>query len=151
MNNEGICFLTIRRRGQGILAKIEELSSSDWTTIRVPAAGKKSRSLLIHESSVKLRGYGEDPVRQIAIKGHGKIKPALIITNDFDSAVSVLICKYARRWLVEKTISEQTHFFHLNRLSSSMVIKVDFDLTMTILAYNLYRLLALELPGYEHC
>nr|NGX43565.1 hypothetical protein [Chlamydiota bacterium] len=31
-----------------------------------------------------------------------------------------------------------------------MVIKVDFDLAMTILAYNLYRLLALDLPGYEN-
>ena len=42
------------------------------------------------------------------------------------------------------------NFFHLNRLSSSMVIKMDFDLAMTILAYNLYRLLALDLPGYEN-
>jgi hypothetical protein len=32
-----------------------------------------------------------------------------------------------------------------------MVIKVDFDLTMTILAHNIYRLLAIELPGFEHC
>ena len=31
-----------------------------------------------------------------------------------------------------------------------MVIKVDFDLTMTILAYNIYRLLAKELPRYTH-
>ena len=31
-----------------------------------------------------------------------------------------------------------------------MVIKVDFDLTMTILAYNLYKLLALDLPRYEN-
>ena len=31
-----------------------------------------------------------------------------------------------------------------------MVIKVDFDLTMTILAHNLYRLLALDLIGYEN-
>jgi len=52
---------------------------------------------------------------------------------------------------VEKSISEQTHFFHLNRVSSSMVIKVDFDLTMSILAHNLYRLLASDLEGYEHC
>ncbi len=29
-----------------------------------------------------------------------------------------------------------------------MVIKVDFDLTMSILAYNLYRLLALETQKY---
>jgi len=33
--------------------------------------------------------------------------------------------------------------------SSSMVIKVDFDLTMSILANNLYRLLALELERYS--
>ena len=31
-----------------------------------------------------------------------------------------------------------------------MVIKVDFDLTMTILAHNLLRLLALDLTGYSH-
>ncbi len=32
-----------------------------------------------------------------------------------------------------------------------MVIKVDFDLAMTVLAYNLLRLLALDLPpGYRH-
>ncbi len=51
---------------------------------------------------------------------------------------------------MEKTISEQVHFFHLNKGSSSMVIKVDFDLTMTILAHNLYRLLARDLEGYEN-
>ena len=32
----------------------------------------------------------------------------------------------------------------------SMVIKVDFDLTMSILASNLYRLLALQRERYEH-
>ena len=31
-----------------------------------------------------------------------------------------------------------------------MVIKVDFDLTMSTLAHNLYRLLAVALPGYTH-
>ena len=31
-----------------------------------------------------------------------------------------------------------------------MVIKVDFDLTMSILAHNLYRVLANDLTGYEH-
>jgi len=31
-----------------------------------------------------------------------------------------------------------------------MVIKVDFDLTMSILAHNLLRLLAMDLPGFSH-
>ena len=60
-----------------------------------------------------------------------------------------MVIRYAHRWLVEKTIAEQIEFFHLNRLSSSLVIKVDFDLTMSILAYNLYRLFAGETGKYE--
>ena len=31
-----------------------------------------------------------------------------------------------------------------------MVIKVDFDLTMSILAHNIYRLFAIDLEGYSH-
>jgi len=31
-----------------------------------------------------------------------------------------------------------------------MVIKVDFDLTMSILAYNLYRLMASDMKGHSH-
>ena len=101
------------------------------------------------ESTSPLRHY-DGEVRQIAVL-HGSRRPALLITNDFESSLAALLRRYAQRWLVEKSISEQLAFFHLNRLSSSMVIKVDFDLAMTVLAYNLYRLLALELPpGYRH-
>ena len=30
------------------------------------------------------------------------------------------------------------------------MVKVDFDLTLTLLAHNLYRLLAMNLKGYSH-
>jgi hypothetical protein len=73
----------------------------------------------------------------------------LVITNDFDISTDKVVRKYCRRWIVEKGISGQIEFFHLNRVSSSMVIKVDFDLTMTILAHNLYRLFALDLERYS--
>jgi hypothetical protein len=98
---------------------------------------------------VYLTGYDQD-IRQITITGNGKIKPAVIITNDTDLTTEQIVRKYARRWMVEKTISEQIDFFHLNLVSSSMVIKVDFDLTMSILAHNLYRLFALELGRYKY-
>jgi hypothetical protein len=75
----------------------------------------------------------------------------VIITNDFSASSEVIVRKYALRWLVEKEIAEQIHFFHLNRNSSGIVVKVDFDLTMTILAHNLYRILASKLDGYAHC
>lgn len=142
-------FLTIRRRGQKIVDELRELPGSAWKMVRVPAADGKSRRLKVNDTRIVLRDYGKE-LRQIAITGHGRIKPALLITNDFDIPTKELIHKYAKRWLVEKSISEQIEFFHLNKISSSMVIKVDFDLTMSILAHNLLRLMAMDLPGYSH-
>ena len=142
-------FLTIRRRGKRIVEKLDQLPPKAWKKVRIPMANGKCRTLRVNDSTHFLRGYEKD-IRQIAITGHGKIKPALIITNEFNKPLEEIIHKYARRWLVEKTISEQIEFFHLNKVSSSMVIKVDFDLTMSILAHNLIRLFALNLNGYSH-
>ena len=69
-------------------------------------------------------------MRQITLlrRPGSRRRPSLLLTNDFESSLSELLRRYARRWLIEKSIAEQLAFFHLNRLSSSMVIKVDFDL-----------------------
>ena len=158
LNRKGIKFVTIRRRGKNIVERLNKIPTSKKKRIRVECAGNKKRTLYTFEEQVSLKGYNKDNtskgdlerVRQVAISGHGKIKPALIITNDFDITLPDLVRKYARRWIVEKGISEQIDFFHLNRVSSSMVIKVDFDLTISILAHNLYRIFALDLERYEH-
>ena len=151
LDEKGIKFVTIRIRGKNIVEEIEKKPRTEWKKVRVIRANGKGRTLYVNDQSIILKGYSkEKPIRQIAITGHGKIKPALVITNEFDLKTEELIRKYSRRWLVEKGIAEQTDFFHLNRVSSSMVIKVDFDLTMTILAHNLYRLFALDLGRYSH-
>ncbi len=144
-----IKFITIRRRGKRIELELQALPQAAWKTIRVQAGLGRNRTLKVHEQTIPLKGYGKD-IRQLAIAGTGRIKPALLITNDFELPINQIIRKYARRWLIEQEIDEQIQFFHLNRLSSEMVIKVDFDLTMSILAHNLYRLLALDLEGYSH-
>ena len=144
-----IKFITVRKRGPKIIEDLKAIPKSDWTSMRVMAADGKGRKVQVYEQTVWLKDYGKN-IRQIAITGTRRIQPALIITNDFDLPIKEIIHKYARRWLVETEISEQVHFFHLNRVCSSMVIKVDFDLTMSILAHNIYRLLAAELPGFSH-
>lgn len=149
LNKEEIKFITIRRRGKRMLDRISSLPASGWEKVRVECAGNKHRTLRVYDDQAFLKGYDKD-IRQIIITGNGKIKPAVIITNDFDLKIERIIRKYARRWIVEKSISEQISFFHLNMVSSSMVIKVDFDLTMSILAHNIYRLFALELERYSN-
>jgi hypothetical protein len=143
-----VLFLTIRRRGKNVVDALERLPASAWRNIHVMAAHGKGRTLRVADQTIFLKEYGKE-IRQIAITGHGKIKPALLLTNDFNCGCEPLVHKYARRWLVEKEIAEQIDFFHLNRVSSSMVIKVDFDLTMSIVAHNLLRMLAMRLDGYE--
>jgi hypothetical protein len=149
LDRDQIKFITIRRRGKLLLERIDNLPSQGWKNVKVECAGNKHRTLRVYDEMVFLKGYDKE-IRQITITGNGKIKPAIIITNDTDLQVEQIIRKYARRWMVEKTISGQIDFFHLNLVSSSMVIKVDFDLTMSILAFNLYRLFARELGRYTN-
>ncbi len=148
LDKQGIKFLTIRRRGKNIVEKLDNLPKSSWKTMRVEASGNKKRTLQVHEEEIELKGY-DGKIRQVCITGNGKIKPAIIITNDFDLPADSIVRKYAKRWLIEKEISEQISFFHLNNASSSMVIKVDFDLTISILTHNLYRLISKELVRHE--
>ena len=89
LDDSRVMFITIRRRGKKIVDELESLPKTQWKKIRVQAAGGKSRQLKVLDQKIQLRDYGKE-VRQIAITGHGKIKPALIITNDFNLAVEAM-------------------------------------------------------------
>ena len=74
LDEKGIKFITIRRRGSRILKDLDELSSAEWTTVSVPSRKSKYRSLKVYEQSLQPRDYGKQ-LRQIAISGHGKRNP----------------------------------------------------------------------------
>jgi hypothetical protein len=150
LNKKGVKFITIRRRGKKLLEKINAFHPSFWKKVVVEKAGGGGRTLTVCDDMDALPGYGGN-VRQVYIKDDGRSQPAILITNEFGIALADLIRKYSRRWLVETDIAEHIDFFHLNRNSSGIVIKVDFDLTMTILAHNLYRLFCKDLVGYSSC
>jgi hypothetical protein len=150
LNEKGLKFITIQRRSNSLENKIASMPKERWRRVRVKRANGKGRNISACEDITTLKGYNGD-VRQVFIEGSGKLKPAIIISNDFDINLETLVRKYSRRWMVEKGISEQVHFFHLNRNCSGIVIKVDFDLAMTILAHNLYSLFAQDLDGYSLC
>lgn len=150
LNQDEIKFLTLRRRGGNLKKQADKIPDEEWAQVRVEGATRKHSLLSVHDSRCILRHY-EGEVRQIIIKGNGRENPAFLITNDLSSPVSVLVRKYARRWLIEQEIAEQVSFFHLNQPSSSIVVKVDFDLTLSLLAHNLYRKLATRLLGFENC
>jgi len=146
-----IKFITLRRRGKRLVEYATSIPEDKWIKIKVPRTGKSPRLVKVHDDHhCQLRGY-EGEIRQIIITDNGHEKPAFIVTNDFESPLEVIVRKYARRWLVEQEIAEQIAFFHLNQLGSSIVIKIDFDLTITLLAHNLYKAFAKQLSGFEQC
>src|ERR1700761_2231510 len=149
LNEDGIKFITLRQRGQKMQKHAASILENKWEYTWVEAAKKKTRNVKLYEEIISLPKY-KGEVRQLIIIDHSK-EPIFMVTNDFETKACDLIRKYGRRWLVEQEISEQIVFFHLNSLSSSIVVKVDFDLTITVLAHNLYRKMALGLDGFQHC
>jgi hypothetical protein len=150
LNKDGICFLTLRRRGKKLNDEANQIPYDAWEEIKIERTKGRLQSVRVHVKTCKLRHY-DGEVRQIIITNHGREKPIFLISNDFNAKITDLVRKYAKRWLVEQEIAEQVVFFQLNNPSSSIVVKVDFDLTLSLLAHNLYRLLAKELRGFEHC
>ncbi|MBU4445564.1 MAG: transposase [Candidatus Marinimicrobia bacterium] len=150
LNKDRIKFLTLRRRSKKMVEKMRNIEKDEWQRVKLNKNYKrKYRNLLVYESKVKLTDY-EGEVRQIVITNNGRIEPTFLITNDFEISLKQAVLKYARRWLIEKSIAEQIDCFHLNRLSSSIVVKVDFDLTMTIFAHTVYKLFSSQIPGFEN-
>lgn len=148
LDRQGIKFITLRRRGQKLLDQAAELEP--WAQIRIPHDKRKYPNPLVHESKIELRGY-EGELRQIIVCGNGREKPAFLITNDFDAPVELLVGNYACRRRVENGIAEAVKFFQINALSSPILIKVHFDLVMTMIADTLYWQLAQNLRGFESC
>jgi hypothetical protein len=148
LNGQGIKFVTLRRRGSKLLEEAGKLEQ--WRKITIPHEKRKYPNPLVNESIVELKDY-EGKVRQIILKGNGHEKPAFMITNDFESPAEVVVSDYSCRWHVETGISEAVKFFHINALSSPILLKVHFDMAMTMIADTLYWRLAQNLRGFEKC
>jgi hypothetical protein len=148
LNAQGVKFITLRRRGSKLLKSVDKLQP--WIKISIPHAKRKFPNPLVHQSTIRLEKYAGD-LRQVVIRGNGHEKPAFLISNDFYTPVELLVGNYSRRWRVENAISEAVDFFNLNSLSSPILVKVHFDVIMTMIADTLYHMLAVKLRGFEHC
>ena len=141
-----IRFLTLRRRTRTMLAKIYARPRSAWRRITLRALTRTYRTPRVFEERVKIRDYGDKPIRQLSILDLGHEDPTILLTNDMRATPAALITRYAQRMLIENGIAEAIHFFHIDSLSSMVGLKVDFDLQLTLVASSLYRLFARHLP-----
>jgi len=150
LNEMGLHFITLRRRGKNLLEALDHVPRNCWKKIHLDIPKRKYKDPLAFDSIVKLTGY-DDNLRQIVLKGTGRENPSFLITNDFQSPLDSLVFRYAKRWRIENGIAEAVKFFSLNALSSPVLIKVHFDVLMTMMAHALYHFLSEKLRGFEHC
>ena len=147
LGGRGIRWLTLRQRGTKELARLAALPASAWKPARLDRAGRY-RHPHLHEDQVTLKGISAK-VRQIAIRNIGRDQPTLLISNDQASPAVDLFGRYAERMLIENELDAYIAGFHLDTLTSGIPLNVDLDTTLTVIAGNLYRLLARQLPRYQ--
>lgn len=146
LNQDDIQFITLRRRSPSLLAEIDNVRQ--WKKTRLDVPKRRYKSLKYYEKQAEITDY-EGSIRQIFVTGTGRELPMIVITNDFNSSVKEILLKYAKRWRVENNIQENVDFFSLNALSSPVVVKVDFDIAMTLVANTLFKLMARKFERFE--
>ena len=143
-------FITLRRRGKNLIKDALKIPDEDWIKVNLKKTKRKYNKFKIHAEDIILP-QTDMKVRQLIFKEHGREEPTFLITNNFDIELETLALLYANRWLIENKFSELVDFFNLNALSSPFMIRIYFDVVLTIVADTLYRLLARDLKRFENC
>jgi len=141
----GVTFMTLRARAPKLIDEIASVPSSAWRTVELDVPTRKFRTPKVHETRVRIAGR---EFRQLFINELGHDQPTILLTNDRKTGPAKLITRYAQRMLIENALSDAVRFFHMNALTSSVGIKVDFDVALLVIASGLYRLLARKMRGY---
>ncbi|MGP8337202.1 MAG: transposase [Methanosarcinaceae archaeon] len=147
---DNIKFITLRRRGKKLIKNANSIPDEDWIKVDLKKEKRKFNKFKMYESEIILPRT-KFKVRQVIFKDHGRKLPTFLITNNFEIELETLALQYANRWLIENKFSELVDFFNLNALSSPFMIRIYFDVVLTIVADTLYRLLADDLKRFEDC
>ena len=141
-----ITFMTLRRRSARLLAEIAELPPSAWRKVPLDVPHRKYPTPHVYEQKAK---PAQRTFRQFFIKDLGHDEPTILLTNDANATARQLITRYAKRMLIENALADAVRFFHIDALSSSVGLKVDFDMALLDLASGLYRMMAGRMRRYD--
>ena len=148
LNQLGVWFVTIRRRGAAILRRLGRLPADVWQAAVIDTPKRCRQPIRSIDERVERPGY-EGRVRQLAVTGLGREGPTLFLSNNLDQAGRSLIIRYAGRNRVEDGLGNAVNFFPLDCLSSEVRLTVDRDGALTVLANGCYRWLGKQRRGFE--
>jgi len=144
LDQDGIVFITLRRRSPKLLAEVAALAPSAWRRVTLDIPSRKYQTPRVFEQKVCLI---KRTFRQLFIQDLGHEEPTILLTNS-TATHKQLITRYAQRMLIENALSDAVRFFHADALSSAVGFKVDYDMALLVLASGLYRRMARRMRGY---
>lgn len=148
LNERGVFFVTIRRRGAALLRRLENLPAEKWRRAVIDIPKRRHTNIRFVDEVTRLRHY-TGSLRQLAVRGLGREQLTLFLSNNFRETGRNLVMRYARRNLVEDGLGIAVNFFHLDCLASEVRLNVDLNATLTVLANGCYRWLGRQLRGFD--
>ena len=128
----GIGFLTLQRRTKKLLCTLRARPPEQWRTIQLHNIGRQCRTPRVLDERARLGCYPKE-IRCLAVADLGREDLVLLVTNRLQASAGKLI---------EHRIADAIPCFHMDALSSSVPLKVDVDLQVTLMASSLYRMVA---------
>src|SRR5262249_25529868 len=98
LNQQGVQFITLRRRSPQLVHDLLARPRSAWRRIELDGVSRQHKTPRILDETVTLAGY-DGPLRQITVADLGHDEPTLLLTNQLRRSPSRLIERYARRML----------------------------------------------------
>jgi hypothetical protein len=147
LNQRGVRFVTIRRRGAAILRRLRRLPAGAWQKAVIDTPKRCHTHIRYLGERVRLPGY-EGEVRQLVVAGLGREGPTLFLSNGWEETARGLVVRYAGRNRVEDGLGRAVNFFHRDGLASEVRLNVDLDTALTVRANGCYRWLGQRRHGF---
>ena len=81
LNQRGVWFVTIRRRGAAVVRRLRQLPSDAWHKAVIDTPKRFHKDVRYVDERVRLPGYA-GTARQVAVDGLGKEQPTLLLSNN---------------------------------------------------------------------
>lgn len=147
LNQRGISFVTIRRRGAAITRRLNRIPKSDWHKAHLDIPKRLHKEVRYLDETISLDGY-DGTLRQVAVDGLGRERYTLFLSNNTEATARDVVLRYVRRNGIEDGLGISVNFFHLDCLASEVRLNVDLDVALTVIANGCYRWLAEKLHGF---
>lgn len=147
LNQRGISFVTIRRRGAAITRRLDRIPKSDWQKAHLDIPKRLHKEVRYLDETISLDGY-DGTLRQVAVDGLRRERYTLFLSNNTEATARDVVLRYVRRNGIEDGLGISVNFFHLDCLASEVRLNVDLDVALTVIANGCYRWLAEKLHGF---